>query len=119
MNRLFKRIAENEIMNYNTVDNYNLLNNDKLTNLCKQFVDEHFDTYQQIQSVINNYMRIIKEDINNNHYQHALVTMRNLALNVARRPDFVEAMNKAYHIYDYFNDDLRDLQYSTPDRKMR
>jgi len=45
--------------------------------------------------------------------------MRNLALNAARRPDFVEAMNKAYYIYNYFKDDLRNLQYSTPDRKMR
>lgn len=108
------------MMNYNTVNNYNLLNNNnKLTNLCKQFVDEHFNTYKQIQDIVNNYMWIIERDINNNHYQHALVTMRNLALNAARRPDFVEAMNKAYYIYNYFKDDLRNLQYSTPDRKMR
>jgi len=45
------------MMNYNTVNNYNLLNNNnKLTNLCKQFVDEHFNTYKQIQDIVNNYM---------------------------------------------------------------
>lgn len=108
MSRLLQRLA-NDLVNYN--DNAIIKNKDEAENICRQFCSQSITVYKQLQDVVNNYMRIINNDISKRDYKHALVTMRNLALNMARRPDFNKAMNTAYHIYDQYRDQLISLNY--------